>query len=632
MSTRQKKIIEILKEKNNWITGRELSSMLGCSDRTIRNDIDQLNKSYKGIIESSVRYGYRIIQEVLAESDIEVIEIVPQDSEERRKYIIKKLLFDRKELNVYDLQQDLYVSEFTLKNDLKRIEKILEKYDDIRLVKTGSYISLKGNEFNKRVMYKDLLAEETKGNFININKVAQLFSDFDLIKVKDNLEDILKKYCYKVREETFVLLIMHVGVAIQRMKNCYYIDTSRNVSEIRGTVEYIIAQKFFEKINFFINFEINENEIVLFASLLMGRQSSSAYIDNMQYVNDAENLMVQIVDTILDKYDIDFSGDVVFKDGLILHLQNLLERIDKAKMVSNMCLAEIKKSYPLVFEMSVFVGRIIEEYTKHSILEDEIGFLAMHIGAAYDRLNIRYFYHAVLIQPNNNALARVCSDKIKERFGERMVIDSILAYYERPVIENMHPDLILTTIPLSHKLNIPTVFISVFLNSNDEYNIFRVLKGLEKDRHKRAFNDYIKCLIQEDYFFYNLECNTYEEVIHIMCQKMYQGERVDKSFEHATFEREKMAYTSFYYGYAIPHALNCTAIKSTIGVAILKKPIQWGEYEVRLVLLLAMREEDRDLLKVFFEWFGNICDDTVLLSNTLTAKTAEEFVNMVIEG
>lgn len=631
MSTRQKKIIEILNEKNDWITGKELSMMLGVSDRTIRNDIDQLVKTYKGIIESSVRYGYRINPEVFAGSNIEIKEAIPQSSEERCKYIIKKLLFEKSHLNIYDLQYDIYVSEFTLKNDFKRLGRMLEKFDDIELVKEGNYLSLKGSEESKRRVYKDLLANETNGNFINIHKIDQLFPNINLIKVKNILEKVLEKHSYKVREETFPLLMIHVGVAIQRMMSYHYIETSKNRSEIKETTEYAIAKDFFEKVTASLHFEVNENELTLFASLLMGRQQSNVYMDREQYLLDAEELAKKIIHMTNQKYDIDFSQDAVFKDGMILHIQNLLERMSNHTMLSNVCLAEIKKTYPLVFEMSVFIGHIIEEYTKHTISEDEIGFLAIHIGAAYDRLNIRYFYHAVLIQPNNNAMAGICRDKIMERFGDRLVIDTILTYYERSVIESLDPDLILSTVPLTHKLDIPTVSISMFVNNNDEYKIFRELNELEKKRQKAAFEDYIKGLILEDYYFYNLECDDYEEVIDLMCDKLYAGGRVEESFKMSTYEREKMAYTSFSFGYAIPHALNYSAIKSTIAIAILKKPVQWGEYEVRLVLLLAVRDDERGLLKVFFDWFGNICDDSLLLSNIMKAKTAKDFIKLVIE-
>jgi lichenan operon transcriptional antiterminator len=112
-----------------------------------------------------------------------------------------------------------------------------------------------------------------------------------------------------------------------------------------------------------------------------------------------------------------------------------------------------------------------------------------------------------------------------------------------------------------------------------------------------------------------------------MCDRLYEGERVEESFKDSTFAREKMAFTSFSYGYAIPHALNYSAIRSTMGIAILKKPVQWGEYQVRLVL--AVRDDERELLKIFFDWLGNLSDDTLLLSKIMKAKTASEFVGLI---
>jgi len=628
MQMRQKKILEILEEKKGWITGKELSTILSVSDRTIRSDMEQLGKTYKGIIESSVRYGYRINQAVSEKSNLELRENIPQTSEERCKYIIEKLLFSTRKLNILDLQNDIFVSEFTIKNDIKKLAEMLEKYDGVELVKTGSHIYLKGSEESKRFVYKDLLANETKGNFININKIDELFPNFDLIKVKNILEDILSKHSYRVREETFPMLMIHVGVSIQRMMNYNYVETNRYCSEIQDTLEYKIAIDFFTKVTAALSFDLNENEVVLFANLLIGRQRS-LFFDREEYLVQAEELMLKIVKTIRNRYDIDFSGDVTFKDGMVLHLQNLLERIQYKIVVSNVCLAEIKKTYPMVFEMSVFIGHIIEEYTKNTISEDEIGFLAIHLGAAYDRLNIKYFYHAVLIQPNSDTLTGACSDKILERFGERIVIDTILAYYEAPVIENLHPDLIISTIPLTHKLDILTITISMFVNTSDEYKIFKAITELDKRHYKTEFDHFIKCLISEEYYYYNLECDTYEDVINYMCDRMYEGGRVKENFKESTFEREMMAYTSFSYGYAIPHALNYSAICSTMSIAILKKPVQWGDYQVHLVLLLAVRDDEKELLKIFFDWFGNICDDTLLLSKIREAKSAKAFIDLI---
>ena len=46
----------------------------------------------------------------------------------------------------------------------------------------------------ERKLYKDLLTEETKGNFMNLNSIAGLWNSFDLLEVKDILEEICEKY------------------------------------------------------------------------------------------------------------------------------------------------------------------------------------------------------------------------------------------------------------------------------------------------------------------------------------------------------------------------------------------------------------------------------------------------------
>ena len=311
MQTRQKRILEILKEKKSWITGKELSTMLSVSDRTIRNDMESLRRECEGLIESSVRYGYRINRKVLEKKDTGYgspgrRKGIPQTSGERCKYIIEKLLFSARKLNIFDLQYDIYVSEFTIKNDMKKVSEMLEKYEGVELVRTDSHIFLRGSEECKRSVYKDLLANETKGNFININKIDELFPNFDLIRVKNTLEEILRQYHYRVREETFPMLMIHVGVSIQRMMNCNYVETARCRSEIRDTKEYQIAMAFFTKATASLCFELNENEVVLFANLLIGRQRSTLFDRKEEYLAEAEELMVKIISTVRQRYDIDF--------------------------------------------------------------------------------------------------------------------------------------------------------------------------------------------------------------------------------------------------------------------------------------------------------------------------------------
>ena len=49
MKTRQIKIVDILNERKDWVTGKELSAILEVSDRTIRSDINAINCELKGL-------------------------------------------------------------------------------------------------------------------------------------------------------------------------------------------------------------------------------------------------------------------------------------------------------------------------------------------------------------------------------------------------------------------------------------------------------------------------------------------------------------------------------------------------------------------------------------------------------
>lgn len=46
LNKRQKDIIAILFENKTWIKGKELAQLVGVSDRTIRSDIDVINKLF----------------------------------------------------------------------------------------------------------------------------------------------------------------------------------------------------------------------------------------------------------------------------------------------------------------------------------------------------------------------------------------------------------------------------------------------------------------------------------------------------------------------------------------------------------------------------------------------------------
>lgn len=630
LNKRQNQIIDILNNDNNWITGKELAKLLNVSDRTIRSDIDVINKFYDCLlIKSNKRLGYQIDEALLFKQDIETKELIPQNSHERCVYIIRELLFKSKEINLIALQDQVFVSGYSIDNDIKKIRKMISEYPSLKLIRSKNYISLRGNEADKRKLYKQLLTEETHGNFLNLNSIADLWSNFDLLEIKDILEDVCELYNYQIREIDFPMIMIHAGVAIERIINRNYINSKTAKHHLNNNIEYQISYEFFHRVSKTIDIELVEDEVVLFAQLLIGSYQKDDENENL------DKLLNQIVDAVIkevkDYFDINFSKDKDFKLGLKMHLQLLLERQQNNVTITNIYLQEIKRKYPLVFEMAIRAGEVIADICKINVKENELSFLALHLGAAYDRVNSIKRYRAVIIIPHNQMLSNMCIDKLKLRFEERMVIVKRYGFYEETMIKQQEPDLIITTVPLKHNLSIPTVQITLFVNYEDESKVFQTLNLLDKQRYHEDFVVLVNELIRPDLFHVKKQMASSKELIDFLCDELISKNLANERYKEDVFKRESVSATSFVNGFAVPHSIEITSKESCISIMILDKPVKWGDFEVKLVLLLAIRDTDSHLLKIFFDWLSSIVSDSNKFRQLLEVKNYQEFIQHVIE-
>lgn len=635
LNKRQEKIIMFMHNSKGWIIGKEIAKVLGVSDRTIRSDIANINSFYEyELIESNIRLGYRMNEDNFHSLDIESSEMIPQTSEERCIYIIKELLFERNEINLTLLQDKVFVSGYSIDNDIKKIKKMIESFESLQLVRSKNYICLTGKEEQKRKLYKNLLENEMKGNFLNLDKIASFYKDFNLIQVKDILEDTLKEYHYHVRELTLTVIIMHIGIAIQRIIRHNFIKTDRNTEELRNSLEYKIAKAIFEKVAGKIRIEIIEDEIALLALLLLGKKSTIYTNDVLKCEADYSipTLLQEIFVDIKKTFDVDFSSDNELRNGLEMHIMSLIERYQKNIEIDNVYLQEIKRDYPLVFEMGVRVCELLEEKLHISISENEIAFIALHLGVAYVRANIAYKYKVVMIHPQDKVLSNLCMGKIINRFGDRMEIMESMNFFEEAVIADLKPDLILTTLPLKHNLRILTAQISLFVNYEDENKIFQALNNLDRVRCRDNFKLLVLKLIKKEFFYSHVNVNSPSELITKMCNNLYEKGYVDEAYESSVLQREKMSATSFDYGFATPHSLNEMFInQSALSIAILDKPIQWGKFDVRLVILFTINKDDYKILRIFFDWLSNLISNSEQFARLLEVNNYNEFIDEVLK-
>ena len=115
-----------------------------------------------------------------------------------------------------------------------------------------------------------------------------------------------------------------------------------------------------------------------------------------------------------------------------------------------------------------------------------------------------------------------------------------------------------------------------------------------------------------------------------MCDELIEKGLATQSYKEDVFRREAVSATSFVNGFAVPHSIEVSANESCISTLILDKPVIWGGFEVKLIILLAIRETDNHLLKIFFDWLSSIVSDSNKFTQLLEVREHQEFMEQVI--
>lgn len=118
-------LINVLKSSSAWLSSASLSKMIGVSERTIRNYINEINEEQCQLIESS-KYGYRIRTDLPDTIEDKTEEII----DARSHLVLSKLLSSKEGISVFDIAEELHVSESTIMNNvLPKIKKLVKNFN-----------------------------------------------------------------------------------------------------------------------------------------------------------------------------------------------------------------------------------------------------------------------------------------------------------------------------------------------------------------------------------------------------------------------------------------------------------------------------------------------------------------------
>ncbi|GAA0592163.1 transcriptional regulator LicR [Virgibacillus siamensis] len=643
LNARMKHILQKLMAIESPITGAYLANVNQVTARTTRNDVKHLNaivSEYGAEIHTVMGKGYQleIIDEELFRHFLRDIfneeapydSLVPSMPEERMAYLIKRFLLSNSYLKMDDLADEIYVSKSTIQNDLKYVKEVFADYDIYLESRPNHGLKVIGDELKLRFCMSEYVFD--RSDEISDKLPADLFPSFhkkDMDHVLGIIVDEIKTHDITLSDIAINNLLIHILIAYKRIKDGYHISLYyADFEEIAEQKEFQVAGRIVKKVEHVLHVTFPEEEIAYVAIHLLGTKMVSVTgmrdeksIDKV--INpDTYQLVGAILDKIEEKMNLKIKRDKELTIALGLHLKPAINRHKYGMNIRNPMLEEIKRNYPLSYEAGIIAGLAIEEHTGSGINENEIGYLALHIGAAMERRKMETApKRCLIVCASGLGSARLLYYRIKSKFEGKLEVVGTTEYYKLKQCDVTKIDMIISSVPIPEEFSVPVLEVNSVLGNQDIEHIEAFII-----ENERSIYDYF----QPELLHLRKDFNSKEAVLRFMCDYLEEKSMVDPTFLDNLYEREKFATTAYGNLVAIPHPISPDSDETFLSVCTLKNPISWGDKPVQFVCVLSVKRNSTEDLQSMYDLLGKIIDSPSIVQKLIKTESYEEFVNVLL--
>lgn len=649
LNKKEKQIIQYLtKDKEQFVTSKELAAHMGCSDRTIRTYYKTLVEkldNHSGLdLISKQGYGYKLdildddaYADFLEENHINVRHFNYQsvtDINDRYNFLLNKLLFEQNEIYFDDLADELFVSRSTLSSDFKKIREKFKPYHLKIESKANKGVYVMGQERDKRRFIMDYFIDS---GFIN---TMHSYVDNELLNQKISFEELTIIVLDEYREgglklSDFVIqnLVIHIALAIRRITEGFRISkVSEDEVVLRGLAERRVAENILKRVSVStgIHFPIEEVDYITLHLVSKGHGNSCHISEVLQ-----EQVRQELIDSI-DQINPTVKNDFQLIEGLLAHLSTMYIRLQGKVVMENPLTAEIQANYRDMYQLAERVVSNMPTFSPYTLSPNEIAYIALHFMAAKERYKEQRKYNVLVICATGYGSAQMLKSRIENELGNLVSITDVIGYYEINDEKLKGIDFIVSSIDLSNLMfNIPVFTVSVFLNDEELKDIKQGIAHLntsmanvEDHQSELSVKDVFDDYFSEDYFFLMSDV-TKEDVLKKLAESISvnENDQFEKRLLDMMKQREAMSSIVFGENIAVPHPLKAVGSKHHFAVAIVKNGVKWDEQypSIKIIFLMSMSIHDNDGLPELTSAIVDLVDNPKLQEQMLACQSFDEF-------
>ena len=643
MNARQIFLLEFLLKQHEYLSANQLAEKYGVSTKTVYQDIDKLNDFFdegelKSRIDKVPRKGIKLsadeerkkIQSLLLVNKHEsgVQDFSP---EYRESELIKRLFINQEELDIYDFAEEMYVTESTVHRDIDKLEKNLGQFNlKIRIKHDQLFVD--GDEWNiRKALQSYVIQVQSLGREENIER---FFLEKDIEICNEAISRLSQKYHHQFSEEYSCLLLVECLIFKKRTDHNNFLNerTSNLINDLNHLEVYFFSGELLESIINKSFSEISPYEIEAMAYSLLAYGFSIQSADYIQSIDHQVNELIQKVSNLLS---LDLSKDNHLKLMLSNHISKMIFRLRNQIYITNPALEEIKKQYSSLFNVIWIAIRGLSKYYEINISNEELAFIVIHFQLAIEKivkpLNI------VVICQNGIATSELIMSKLHKIFDSDAKITNINAR-ELDFYDLSNIDLIISTIALP-EVTVPVIEVSPILTKDEIESIRSFYSEHMTDNYTlmrtsldgRKFNlESLQTLIKKPYLIRET-MKSKKECLEKMIKECDSSNRKNKEFKESILERETLGSTSVYTGVALPHCDPRFVEQSELIIMTLDKPINWGKNNVKLIILIAVAENDIPIFKDSLIALYSVIENQELMNELVQLENGDEIKNRLLK-
>jgi lichenan operon transcriptional antiterminator len=613
MRAKYERLLDHLAAADDWVTAGELADRLGVTTRSVRSYVTSVKTAAKPLeVIASSTNGYRLNRDAYA-SFVESRrsrDVDPGSPRERVHVIIRALGDAPAGLDVYDLAANLFVSESTVEADLRKA-KLLVDDAGLSLERRGSTVSLAGSELNRRRLLSRVFRDESAQGFLDLENIQREFSSENLSGFKSALLEMLDANGYFVNEYSINNVLLHVAIAVDRVGKNQSIEpaegpqASETIREVAGHLDALIRSHFGAALGLR---ELSYLSVLLTTRVLTpGHNEPTALVAETYLGADDLAEMRRIVRLASDEYLVDLD-DEDFTVRLGLHIRNLVARAQENSFSRNPMTRSIKGSFPMIYELAVFIASQIQRGYGIVVNEDEIAYIALHVGSYLERQNLRQErVSCAIVSPNYYDMHLALRERLEADLGAELEVDVVITRAD--VDWNaLSSDIVVTTIPVPAARD-NVVVVPPFLAEGDVDAVRRAIATVRRHRSRMRLKDELLQYFDERLYWSNLHASSETEMIRTLGHAMVGLRLIDESYVEGAIEREQMSSTAFTDTIAVPHAMTMSASRTAIAIVVNETPMPWGENRVNVIALIAFSEDGRRAFQTVFDQLVEVFSD-----------------------